>query len=61
MPADITVAVSGSVIKNGTIVASALPPGETAKLNTSVSNRPTIGEVETKYEERFDDPLYYGN
>lgn len=61
MAADITVAVSGSAIKNGTIVASAMPPGEKSILDTSVSNRPTIGEVELKYDNRFDDPLYYGN
>lgn len=61
MAIDITVAVSGNAIKNGTVVASAIPTGEKAVLDTSVLNSPIINDIELKYENRFDDPTYYSN
>ena len=61
MAVDITVAVSGDPIKNGTIVASVTPIGTSSTLNTSVSNNPIINDIELKYENRFDDPTYYSN
>lgn len=48
-------------IKNGTIVVSTKPTGPTAAdtLDTYASNKPTISDIESKYDTRFDDPTYY--
>jgi hypothetical protein len=59
MANDITKAISANPIKNGTIVASCDRLGNTQLLNTYVSNVPTISDIESKYDERFDDPAYY--
>lgn len=59
MANDIRVAVSGQVIKNGTVVVTTTTTGQYSTLDTSVLNRPTIEEIESKYDTRFDDPRYY--
>lgn len=59
MANDIKVAVSGEVIKNGTVIVTTTTTGKYSTLDTSVLNRPTIEEIESKYETRFDDPRYY--
>lgn len=59
MANDIQVAVSGSQIKNGTSVVTCLRTGEYSVLNTYVSNQPTISDIESKYDGRFDEPRYY--
>jgi hypothetical protein len=59
MANDIQVAVSGSPIKNGTSVVSCTNAGEYSTINTYVNNLPTIGQIESKYDTRFDDPRYY--
>lgn len=59
MANDIQAAVSGVVVKNGTIVVTTTFTGENSKIDTYVSNKPTIADIEAKYDDRFDDPSYY--
>ena len=59
MANDIAVAISGQPIKNRTIVVSATTTGEYGTLNSYVTNKPTIADIEAKYDDRFDDPRYY--
>jgi hypothetical protein len=60
MAIDITNAVSGvATIKNGTLVVSCLQTGMFKTNNTYVVNTPTISDIESKYDNRFDDPSYY--
>lgn len=59
MANDIQLAVSGVVIKNGTSVVTCSRTGEYAVLDTYVSNKPTISDIEAKYDARFDEPRYY--
>jgi hypothetical protein len=59
MANDIQLAVSGVVIKNGTSVVSCSRTGEYSVLDTYVNNKPTISEIESKYDARFDEPRYY--
>lgn len=58
MANDIQLAVSG-VIKNGTSVVTCSRTGEYSVLNTYVKNKPTISDIEAKYDSRFDEPRYY--
>jgi hypothetical protein len=58
MANDIQLAVSG-VIKNGTSVVTCSRTGEYSVLNTYVNNKPTISDIEAKYDSRFDEPRYY--
>lgn len=62
MTKDIRKSIPGNPIKNGTIIVSTKPTGskESDNLNTYVSNQPEIGDIEFKYDNRFDDPSYYG-
>jgi len=59
MANDITVAISGNDIKNGTLIVSATMTGEYSLSNVYVNNSPTLAEIESKYDDRFDDPSYY--
>lgn len=59
MANDITVAISGNDIKNGTLIVSTTMTGEYSLSNVYVNNNPTIAEIESKYDDRFDDPSYY--
>lgn len=59
MAYDIAVAVSGSNIKNGTVITTTTFTGQYSSLNTYVSNKPTIVDIQEKYDDRFDDPRYY--
>lgn len=59
MANDIQAAISGTVVKNGTVVVTTSWTGEYSTLNTSVINTPTISSIESKYDSRFDDPRYY--
>jgi hypothetical protein len=61
MAIDIIRINSGEPINNNKAVCSTLPTGETAKLLVRY-NYPvdlTIGNIESKYQDRFDDPTYY--
>jgi len=59
MANDIRLAVSGVVIKNGTSVVTCSRTGEYSVLDTYVDNKPTISDIEGKYDTRFDEPRYY--
>jgi hypothetical protein len=60
MANDIQKSVSANTIKNGTaIVATCARNGNYKTLDTYVSNKPTISDIESKYDNRFDDPSYY--
>jgi hypothetical protein len=59
MANDIQAAVSGVVVKNGTTIVSCTRTGEYSTIDTYVQNKPTIADIESKYDARFDEPRYY--
>lgn len=61
MAIDITKSKSADPIKNGTLLLQCKPTGFSNKDldNTYVVNTPYIVDIETKYENRFDNPSYY--
>ncbi len=59
MATDIQAAISGIPVKNGTILVSCTFTGEYSTINTYVNNQPTIADIESKYDSRFDEPRYY--
>jgi len=62
MATDVYAAVSGNPVKNGTTVVSTTMKGEYSTIETYVKNTPTISGIESKWDNRFDDPsYYYGN
>lgn len=50
---DVTYAVSGVAIKNGTAVVTCSRAGEYSVLNTSVLNTPVLTDIDDKYGYRF--------
>jgi hypothetical protein len=60
MAIDIQVAVSGTTdVKNGTCVVSCTRTGEYSTIDTFTINSPTMTSIESKFDNRFDDPSYY--
>lgn len=59
MANDINKIISANPIKNGTTLVYCTKTGQTNVLNNSVKNTPTINDIQSKYDERFDDPAYY--
>lgn len=59
MAIDIQNAISGNVIKNGTLLVSCTRTGEYSTINTYVKNTPILTDIESKFDNRFDDPSYY--
>lgn len=59
MANDITTAISENPLKNGTTIVTCSNTGKYSLLNTYVQNTPTIVDIESKYDNRFDDPSYY--
>jgi hypothetical protein len=59
MANDIQAAISGVVVKNGTAVVTSSWTGQYSTLDTYVSNKPSINDIQDKYDNRFDDPRYY--
>lgn len=59
MANDIQNAVSGIAIKNGSLLVSCTRTGEYSTINTYVKNTPTLTDIESKYDDRFDEPRYY--
>lgn len=59
MAIDIVKSKSANPIKNGTLIVSCSRTAKYALSNLYVKNTPTITEIESKYEDRFDDPSYY--
>lgn len=59
MANDINKAISANPLKNGTSLVSCTMTGEYSVLDTYVKNIPTISDIQSKYDNRFDDPSYY--
>lgn len=64
MANDITKAISANELKNGSMVVTCSRTGfptspSTIVYNTYVKNTPIIIDIESKYDNRFDDPSYY--
>ena len=59
MANDINKAISANPIKNGSALVSCTKTGEYSTLDSSVKNSPTISDIQSKYDSRFDDPAYY--
>lgn len=59
MAIDIVKAKSANPIKNGTLIVSCSRTAQYSLSNLYVNNLPTINDIESKYDERFDDPAYY--
>lgn len=61
MANDIIKAINGNDIKNGTVVVGCLPTGSSDNLKNDdvVSNEPSMADIESKYDAKFDHPRYY--
>ena len=59
MANDIAKSITSNDIKNGTIIVSCTFAGEYSTIDTYVNNKPTIENIESKYDDRFDDVGYY--
>lgn len=59
MANDIDLSIDTNPIKNGTLVYGCSRTGIFQTKNTYVSNKPTITQIQDKYDNRFDDPSYY--
>lgn len=59
MATDVYAAVSGNLVKNGTTIVSTTKTGEYSTIEYYVQNTPTISGIESKWDNRFDDPSYY--
>jgi len=58
MANDIALSKTGTVIKNGSAVTTCSFTGKFSVLNTSVKNTPTLNNIQSKYDARFDDLTY---
>lgn len=61
MANDIVLAINSNPIKNGTLLVQCKVTGFSNKDldNTYVSNIPSISSIESRYDNRFDNPSYY--
>lgn len=59
MANDIQAAVSGVPVKNGTAVVTTTFTGEYSTIDTYAKSTPTITDIQSKFDDRFDDPSYY--
>jgi hypothetical protein len=59
MAIDIELIDTNNPIKNGTIVTTCSFAGNFNTMNTYVNNKPVITDIESKYDELFDDVTYY--
>lgn len=59
MANDIVASISGNPVKNGSAIIYANKLGGIITNNVYVSTKPTIANIEAKYDARFDDPRYY--
>ena len=59
MANDIILAKTGIKINNGSTVISCTPAGEYAVIDSDALNTPTIENIQSKYDDRFDEPRYY--
>jgi len=62
MTNDIQKAISTNDIKNGTLVVTTSWTGKYSTYNQYVNNAPSLTNIQSKFDARFDDPsYYYGN
>ena len=60
--ADITTAIGANNIKNGTTLSGVSRRGDVqSHFQTHDLNTPALADIENKYQNRFDDPTYYGS
>lgn len=59
MAIDIELAKIDNPIKNGTIVGTCSFTGTYNTINTYSNNKPVIADIESKYDEKYDDITYY--
>lgn len=59
MANDIDLAIDSNPIKNGSLVYGCSKTGIFQTKDNYVSNKPTLVEIQNKYDNRFDDPSYY--
>lgn len=61
MANDITLAIDTNPIKNGTMIVQCRVTGFNVNdtYDLYVNNTPTITDIESKYDNRFDNPSYY--
>ena len=59
MATDVAKGISANDIKNGTLVVSCTFTGEYGVYNRYVKNTPALSAIDSKYDNRFDDPSYY--
>lgn len=63
MAIDIILANSGLPIKNGTMVVTCgvcgIPQSGSITYTKYVTNNPNISSIQSKFDNRFDDPSYY--
>lgn len=60
MANDITKSILSNPIKNNTIIVNSCAKTASVQvLNTYVTNKPIISDIESMYDTRFDDPSYY--
>jgi hypothetical protein len=59
MAIDIELINTNNPIKNGTTVTTCSFAGRYNTINTYVNNTPVIADIESKYDELFDDITYY--
>lgn len=59
MANDITTAISGKSINVKSAVVSTLPTGSIVRLVVRDETEINIASIESKYDDRFDDPSYY--
>jgi hypothetical protein len=53
MATDIQAAISGLPVKNGSAIVTTTFTGQHSSLDTSVQNKPTIIDIENKYDNKF--------
>lgn len=56
---DIDLAIDTNPIKNGSLVYGCSKTGIFQTKDDYVSNSPVIADIQSKYDNRFDDPSYY--
>lgn len=60
MANDIGLAKIGEPIKHGSLVVAPYPFTNSFQFNNiNTYNKPVIADIESKYDDRFDDRLYY--
>ena len=62
MTIDIQTCIATESINHGSVVVSIQPTGTTSShiLDKNALHTPLIADIESKYDNRFDDPSYYG-